>query len=253
MLTFETVNSATSGMSSWNVAKALAMERVGAPLLAEPDRDHLHETALDLAGEVRVRLDAVDRDDQGRRLRRRCGPRRPGRPAGPRPARPSPCSIGSRSRSTRASCRRRRGPRAGPPRWRRRGCPWPARRRPPRRRRGPTRRPPERPRRSCRCRGCPRPGRPASRARLRPRPARAPRRRPRPRRSPRPIHAVPDQGPARQIAAMNSANGSRRAVRAGDSSSQVAAVGGRPIKSTPTARQLRPQTVSSGPRGAVGA
>ena len=43
--------------------KTLPVECVGAPLLAESDRDHLHEAALDLAGEVRVRLDAVDRDD----------------------------------------------------------------------------------------------------------------------------------------------------------------------------------------------
>ena len=39
------------------------MERVRAALLPEPDGDHLHQAALHLAGEVRMRLDAVDRDD----------------------------------------------------------------------------------------------------------------------------------------------------------------------------------------------
>ncbi len=44
--------------------EALAVERVGALLLPEADRDHLEEAALDRAGEVRVDLDAVDGDDE---------------------------------------------------------------------------------------------------------------------------------------------------------------------------------------------
>ena len=49
----------------------LAMEQVGAALLAEADRDHLRETALDRAVEVRVHLHAVDRDDRVRAIERR--------------------------------------------------------------------------------------------------------------------------------------------------------------------------------------
>ena len=44
--------------------EALAVESVRALLFAQPDRDHLHQAALDLAAEVRVRFDAVDRDDR---------------------------------------------------------------------------------------------------------------------------------------------------------------------------------------------
>ena len=44
--------------------EALAMERVGSLLLAQADGDHLHQAALDLAVEIGVRLDTVDRDDQ---------------------------------------------------------------------------------------------------------------------------------------------------------------------------------------------
>ena len=50
--------------------EALAMERVGALLLAQADGDHLQQAALDLAGEVGVRLDPVDRHDQVRVLER---------------------------------------------------------------------------------------------------------------------------------------------------------------------------------------
>ena len=39
------------------------MERVGATLVAQPDRDHLEQAALDGTAEVRVRLDPIDRDD----------------------------------------------------------------------------------------------------------------------------------------------------------------------------------------------
>ena len=67
------VNAATAGISSAKVVEALAVERVGALLLAKPDRDHLQQAALDRAAEVGVRLDPVDRDDRRRPRRGHAG------------------------------------------------------------------------------------------------------------------------------------------------------------------------------------
>ena len=54
------MNAATAGISLREGREPLAVEGVGAVLLAQPDGDHLEQAALDRPGEVGVRLDPVD-------------------------------------------------------------------------------------------------------------------------------------------------------------------------------------------------